>query len=59
MIHTNIWLQTFSVCRALGIPCRSVTNYASAHDCDASITIDVHINSDGQPINEYNDDSIW
>ena len=29
-----------TVCRALGLPCRSVTNYVSAHDTNRSLTID-------------------
>ncbi|ELU17782.1 hypothetical protein CAPTEDRAFT_227328 [Capitella teleta] len=48
-----------TVCRALGIPCRSVTNFSSAHDCDGSITIDIHWNKDGEPIDSWNEDSIW
>ena len=48
-----------SVCRALGIPCRSVTNFGSAHDCDSSITIDVHWTFKGDPLEELNTDSIW
>lgn len=31
---------TVSVCRTLGIPCRSVTNYVSAHDTNCSLTVD-------------------
>ncbi|ESO95006.1 hypothetical protein LOTGIDRAFT_188829 [Lottia gigantea] len=29
-----------TVCRAVGLPCRSVTNFMSAHDTDMSCTID-------------------
>jgi len=47
------------VCRAVGIPARSVTNFASAHDTDGSITIDCHWNVNGEPLEEYNEDSVW
>ena len=47
------------VCRALGIPCRSVTNFVSAHDTDGSITIDTHYDDLGRPIDHLNDDSVW
>ncbi|XP_013398584.1 protein-glutamine gamma-glutamyltransferase K isoform X1 [Lingula anatina] len=47
-----------TLCRAVGIPCRSVTNFESAHDSDGSVTIDVHWNEAGEPVEELND-SIW
>jgi len=45
-----------TACRALGIPCRSVTNFASAHDNDASVTIDTVFDQDGKRL--YGD-SVW
>ena len=48
------------VCRALGLPCRSVTNYTSAHDTDATCTIDKYFDEDGDEITkQYTKDSIW
>ncbi|XP_060082318.1 hemocyte protein-glutamine gamma-glutamyltransferase-like [Ylistrum balloti] len=46
-------------CRALGIPTRSITNFASAHDTDVSISIDYHFDEEGNPMKEYNMDSVW
>ena len=40
----------FLVCRALGIPCRSVTNFVSAHDTNQSLTIDRFFDADGEEI---------
>ena len=48
----------FSVMRALGIPTRSVTNFDSAHDKDASMTIDLHFDEEGDLIDGMND-SVW
>ncbi|XP_012946813.1 protein-glutamine gamma-glutamyltransferase 4 [Aplysia californica] len=48
-----------TVCRALGIPCRSLTNYESAHDTDHTVTIDSYKNEDGDDMPEYKQDSTW
>lgn len=47
------------MCRALGIPARSVTNFSSAHDTHGSLTIDTFIGDDGKVMEELNSDSIW
>lgn len=44
--------------RALGLPTRSVTNFASAHDSDGSMTIDFHFDEEGNPLHDLND-SVW
>ena len=38
------------VCRALGLPCRSVTNFVSAHDTNASLTVDKFFSGDGREL---------
>ena len=43
--------------RCLGIPCRSLTNFDSAHDTDANLTIDHHYDHNYKPIEQ--DDSVW
>lgn len=57
--YTNPLLRSVAVCRALGIPARSVTNFSSAHDTEGSITVDIHFDSKGEPIDEFNADSVW
>uniref|UniRef100_A0A3Q2XCD6 Protein-glutamine gamma-glutamyltransferase 2 n=1 Tax=Hippocampus comes TaxID=109280 RepID=A0A3Q2XCD6_HIPCM len=46
-----------TVSRALGIPCRVVTNFGSAHDSNANLIIENHYNEDGEMISEG--DSVW
>lgn len=48
---------TTTICRALGIPCRTVTNYVSAHDSDETMTIDHFYDKNGEKIDSR--DSIW
>ncbi|XP_072320520.1 protein-glutamine gamma-glutamyltransferase 2-like [Eucyclogobius newberryi] len=43
-----------SVARALGIPCRVVTNYTSAHDSNANLLIEHYVNEDGKPVTATN-----
>ncbi|XP_033753995.1 hemocyte protein-glutamine gamma-glutamyltransferase-like [Pecten maximus] len=57
---------TVTVCRALGLPCRSVTNFASAHDTNSSLTIDnVYVQDPEKepgflkPSEEHSADSCW
>lgn len=48
-----------TIARALGIPSRIVTNYSSAHDTQASMTVDYFVDDDGKIMEEMNADSIW
>ncbi|KAL2103304.1 hypothetical protein ACEWY4_000172 [Coilia grayii] len=45
-----------TVSRALGIPCRVITNYDSAHDCNCNLLMEYIYNEDNK---EIGDDSIW
>lgn len=46
-----------SVSRALGIPCRVVTNFLSAHDTNSNLTIERYIDENGELVQSR--DMIW
>lgn len=54
---------TTTVCRAIGLPARSVTNFASAHDTDGSTCIDKAFVRKGEDLEKVDiagsSDSIW
>ncbi|XP_030585509.1 transglutaminase 5, like isoform X2 [Archocentrus centrarchus] len=47
-----------TVMRVLGIPCRVVTNFNSAHDTNGNLVIEEYYSSTGQKLN-HSKDSIW
>ncbi|KAF3690108.1 Protein-glutamine gamma-glutamyltransferase 5 [Channa argus] len=47
-----------TVMRVLGIPCRVVTNFHSAHDTNSNLVIEEFYSETGQKLN-YSKDSIW
>lgn len=50
---------SFAVSRAIGIPSRVITCYSSAHDTQASLTVDYFVDETGRVMEELNSDSIW
>ncbi|XP_038617419.1 protein-glutamine gamma-glutamyltransferase 4 [Tachyglossus aculeatus] len=48
-----------TVMRSLGIPSRTVTNFASAHDTEQNLRVDIYLNEKGQKIEDLSTDSIW
>ncbi|XP_038055655.1 protein-glutamine gamma-glutamyltransferase K-like [Patiria miniata] len=47
------------LCRSLGLPTRTITNFASAHDTDGNLTLDYHYDENSEPLDDYDEDSIW
>lgn len=47
-----------TVMRVLGIPCRVVTNFNSAHDTNGNLVIEEYYSETGKKLNHSND-SIW
>lgn len=45
------------VSRALGIPCRVITNFASAHDTNNNLVIERYINENGDLVQSR--EMIW
>ncbi|EDV59286.1 annulin isoform X1 [Drosophila erecta] len=48
-----------TIARSLGIPSRIITCYSSAHDTQASLTVDVFIDSNNKKLDAETTDSIW
>ncbi|CAK9297583.1 unnamed protein product [Gordionus sp. m RMFG-2023] len=50
---------TTTILRALGIPCRTITNFNSAHDTNKNLVVDVIYNERMEIQEEISPDSIW
>ncbi|XP_077160061.1 protein-glutamine gamma-glutamyltransferase 4 isoform X2 [Paroedura picta] len=48
-----------TVMRSLGIPARSVSNFASAHDTEENLKVDIYLNERGEKVEDLTSDSIW
>ncbi|XP_032091573.1 protein-glutamine gamma-glutamyltransferase 4 isoform X1 [Thamnophis elegans] len=48
-----------TVMRCLGIPCRSVSNFASAHDTEENLKVDIYLDEKGRKIDSLTNDSVW
>lgn len=53
-----LFVIVIAVMRFLGIPCRVVTNFVSAHDKNNSLTIDEYFDDYGLKAKQ-DSDSIW
>ncbi|XP_068094142.1 protein-glutamine gamma-glutamyltransferase K [Hyperolius riggenbachi] len=50
---------TTTVLRCVGIPGRTITNFASAHDTDGNLIFDVYFDENMKPLEDKNSDSVW
>ncbi|XP_078475577.1 uncharacterized protein LOC144736808 [Lampetra planeri] len=60
--YAQCWVfsgTTTAVLRCLGIPARTVTNYASAHDTDGNMTTDIIVDENMEAIEKLTKDSVW
>ncbi|XP_019389767.1 PREDICTED: protein-glutamine gamma-glutamyltransferase 4 [Crocodylus porosus] len=48
-----------TVMRCLGIPARSVSNFASAHDTQENLKVDIFLNERGEKVDKLTTDSVW
>nr|XP_033789683.1 protein-glutamine gamma-glutamyltransferase 4 [Geotrypetes seraphini] len=48
-----------AVMRCLGIPARSITNFASAHDTEGNLKVDIYMNEKGEQLYDRTSDSVW
>lgn len=56
---SNTLYSLSTVLRCLGIPTRCITNYSSAHDTDANISVDYLFNDKLESVSEGRKDTIW
>ncbi|XP_075427948.1 protein-glutamine gamma-glutamyltransferase E-like [Ascaphus truei] len=59
--YGQCWVFAGVVCtvgRALGLPCRVITNFHSAHDTDRNLSIESYYDESGETVNR-SDDSVW
>ncbi|XP_062978938.1 protein-glutamine gamma-glutamyltransferase 4 [Elgaria multicarinata webbii] len=62
VLYAQCWVFSgvlTTVMRSLGIPGRSVTNFASAHDTEQNLRVDVYLNEKGEKLNSLTRDSVW
>ncbi|KAK9396489.1 protein-glutamine gamma-glutamyltransferase 4 [Crotalus adamanteus] len=48
-----------TVMRCLGIPCRSISNFVSAHDTEENLKVDIYLDEKGRKIDSLTNDSVW